>query len=193
MTVSHPCVNARYFPESDNQIRVKRQGLALSELKIRAKKLLKRQQSEDVIGTYFSATLKKKHWTDKDTIQLKDCQNLMAIRCGFDDWHHATKVLSGREGKDVGTFFHTNACEAFINLWFADYSEALSALGDGKFLVPYKRQYVVVDPAYLHAIGISNTVIAECLSGHPNIAGNYGTELWDKIAEVVVRHKTTLA
>lgn len=169
-------------------------NIALTELKIRAKKLLKQHQHDDVIARNFTSVIQKHRWDMQREIQLKDCQNLLAIRCGFRDWQHGYRVLAGKSGVDVGSFFHSVSCDAFINLWFAHYDQAKRALTQtaDTFLVPYKRQFVVVRKDYLRAIGLTDDVITDWQNHRFNAVEGYGHSVWDKAAEQVVRYKTQL-
>ncbi|WP_100642501.1 hypothetical protein [Alteromonas facilis] len=167
-------------------------GLALSELKIRAKKLLKRSASEDVISPQFAKIIKRQNWDMTRTLRLKDCQNLLAIQCGFSNWQSAHKTLSGEDVRSAGSFLHSVSCDALLNHWFASYDEAANVLqkDSAQYLVPYKHQFVVARFEYLKALGMANDDKSDLAQIAHNFVTGYGSAAWDRLAMRVVIHKT---
>lgn len=92
-------------------------------------------------------------------LKLRDCLNAVAREIGFDDFHHARRVLSGeaRPGDDFGTFWYAERSMGLLNQWFASYEEARAALAAAprrSFLLPYKRQFMVVEDDFIRELGL---------------------------------------
>src|SRR5690606_21881666 len=92
-------------------------------------------------------------------LRLRDCLNAVSREAGFDDFPHARRVLSGeaRPGDDFGTFWYAPACRGILNQWFATYEEARAALAATRrrsFLLPYRRQLMVVEDDFIRALGL---------------------------------------
>lgn len=180
---------------------------ALKELKIRAKKLLKAYQQDSLVLQPFDNILRKQKWSTRQELKLKDCQNLLAIKCGFKGWQEAQQTLTGKAstGKnlsqdnavDFSGFLHSSSCDVLLNHWFANYQEAkqMLATNPDKVLLPYKRQFVVVGSEYLHLIGLSQTTnatpdIANLLGSiKRDLLKSYGSDEWDELAKQVVTAK----
>lgn len=162
--------------------------LAVNELKIRAKLLLKALRSGHRPDWLSGSQSLRDEW------QLKDCQTLLAQKSGFRDWHHARLILSGEATRDVspdfGELWYARACGVLINQWFADYAPARQALlaEGGSCLFPYKRQFVVAAPLYTELLGLSEQTLAWHSLNHDLIDG-YGTPAWDLLALACLCHK----
>ncbi|BDX06853.1 hypothetical protein MACH26_23740 [Planctobacterium marinum] len=147
---------------------------AINELKIKAKKKLKSEQS---------AT---------EGLTLTDCQQSLAQKAGFSHWHHALEVLSGEpRNSDCGKLWHHPSCDVLLNLWFANYEEAHAALTKNldKFLLPYKTQFVLVTEEYLTLIGLTPQLQTELRNHGADLTRLGNTRLWDDIALRCIRHK----
>ncbi|MBL4763900.1 MAG: hypothetical protein JKX67_01250 [Colwellia sp.] len=130
--------------------------LALNEVKIQAKKLLKVLKVESDLQRIMPRTLNKLALTSLAELKLKHCLTIVSQQLGFDNWHHAQCVLSGRKKAsaplNTGTFFYPKGSGAFINEWCANYPEAKSTLinkSKSKYLLPYKNQFIVVTKDYI--------------------------------------------
>jgi len=170
-------------------------NLAIKELKIQAKKLLKIIKTGEKITTKMQQQLKALNLESIQEIKLKHCQFLVAKKYTFDSWQHALQVLSGNEigntSINLGTIFHSPRCDALINLWFANYPEAQTALAfdkNNRWLIPYKQQYIVVNKEYLKMVGIDNAFEEQwrCI-GHDLIKG-YNSESWDMLAMAALKN-----
>jgi hypothetical protein len=77
---------------------------------------------------------------------------------GFSNWEHGRRVLTGEAaaGDDMGTFWHSPSCNVLLNAWFARHDEARSALAAarGGYLLPYRRQFVVVQGEFIRELGL---------------------------------------
>lgn len=97
-------------------------------------------------------------------LRLRDCLNAVSKEAGFTDYAHARRVLNGeaRPGEDFGTFWYAPACAGLLNQWFASYEEARAALQATPrrpkerrlFLLPYKRQFMVVEDDFIRELGM---------------------------------------
>lgn len=169
--------------------------LALNELKTQAKKLLKVIKEKNEFENKIKLQLKKIQITSPNEVKLKHCLILVAQQLGFENWHHAQLVLSGNatltKNLDMGTVFYNNRCAAFINLWFSDYNQAKQALISNfeiSYLLPYKKQFIVVKKEYLLALNINEN--SHCLFAniHHDLYQGYNTPSWDELNYQVIRN-----
>ncbi|GAB2580816.1 hypothetical protein GCM10027034_09880 [Ramlibacter solisilvae] len=88
--------------------------------------------------------------------RLADCLHQAARAVGFQHWEHARRVLGGlaQPGEDMGSFWYAPACSALLNPWFADLGRARLARDEQSFLLPYRRQFVVVRGEFIRALGL---------------------------------------
>ncbi len=170
-------------------------NLAIKELKIQAKKLLKIIKAGDEIPTKMKRQLKALNLESIQEIKLKHCHFLVAKKYSFDNWQQAQQVLSGSELTsttiNMGTLFHSSRCDAFINLWFANYAEAESALAldkKNRWLIPYKHQYIVVNKEYLKMIGIDNAFDKQWRCINHDLVKGYNSESWDILAMAALKN-----
>lgn len=152
---------------------------SLAELKIRSKIMLKSAAQNnltviDIFSKYGSASGPYKH---------KDGLKLVSQRSGFRNWQHASHVLSGAAqiGDDMGTLWYNQKCQVFLNIWCRDYSDAKNQYFShpGKYIVPYKTQFVIVDNEYMMALGINIDSNDFATNEDRDLAGQYGTKTWD--------------
>ncbi len=124
----------------------------VQELKIQSKKLLKQSPvSPDLLRL-----------CQNESLQLKHCQRFIARQYGFFDWEHARQVLSceslnqsNTSAKGYGTFWYRDQCSVLLNHWCRHYEEAKDVLhSEGGYLLPYKKQFVVVKQQYLELLGV---------------------------------------
>ncbi len=145
----------------------------ITELKTRARLRLKglRQGAADA--------------TQSDT-RLRDCLNAVARDVGFLHWQQARHVLGGQATPtdDMGTFWHTRRCDGLLNHWFADHHRARDALAvsEHRVLVPYRRQFVVVDGNYLRELGLAIDDPAWARAQR-DLVHAYGSEAWLALSE----------
>ncbi|MDB6002332.1 MAG: hypothetical protein JWP52_4031 [Rhizobacter sp.] len=113
--------------------------------------------------------------------RLRDCLNLVARESGFLNWEQARHVLGGAavRGDDMGTFWHTPRCNGLLNHWFAGYDQAREALAvsDHRVLIPYRRQFIVVDGNYLRELDLDPDDAAWRLAER-DLVGAYGSAAW---------------
>ena len=152
---------------------------SLAELKIRSKIMLKSANQND------PGTLKlfSRNGTVAGPYKHKDGLKLVSKRAGFRNWQHASHVLSGSAqiGKDMGTLWYSQRCQVFLNIWCRDYADAKNQYlsHPGKFIVPFKTQFIIVDDEYMNALGIKIERGDFDTNEDRNLAGQYGTKNWD--------------
>jgi hypothetical protein len=141
--------------------------MALAELKVRARLRLNAARRA---GT-------------GDDRKLRHCLNEAAQAAGFAHWEHARHVLAGEAapGEDMGAFWHAPGCDALLNQWFADAATARAALRPGRYLLPFRRQFVVVEGPYLRELGLDPADPAWGAIAGDLVAG-YGTAAWRELA-----------
>jgi hypothetical protein len=111
--------------------------------------------------------------------KLRDCLHDVSRAAGFRDWEHARRVLSGlaRPGDDMGTFWHAPRCHSLINEWHADESRARAARTDGRFLLPYRRQFMVVQDDFIRELGLDPADPSWMAAGR-DLTSHYGSPAW---------------
>jgi hypothetical protein len=118
-------------------------------------------------------------------IKLRDCLNAVAREVGFTGWEHGRRVLGGQAAgnEDMGSFWHAPACHSLLNLWFARHGDAVAAMAvtRGTYLLPYRRQFMVVRDDFIREIGLGPADPA--WSGvQRDLAQAYGSEAWEALA-----------
>ena len=118
---------------------------------------------------------------DTQPERLRDCLIAVARETGFSGWEQALRVLGGQavSGDDMGTFWHAPRCNGLLSHWFAHHDQALEclALGAHRVLLPYRRQFVVVDDHYLRELGLSIGDAAWGEAGR-DLVQAYGSAAW---------------
>ncbi|USG61836.1 hypothetical protein NBZ79_02465 [Sneathiella marina] len=152
---------------------------SLAELKIRSKIMLK-SANQNNPGTI---ELFSRNGVAAGPYKHKDGLKLVSQWAGFKNWQHASHVLSGSSqiGEDMGTLWYTRRCQVFLNIWCRDYDEAKKQhlLHPGKYIVPFKTQFIIVDDDYMKALGIKMDMSDFDTNEEGNLAGQYGTKNWD--------------
>jgi hypothetical protein len=152
---------------------------ALAELKIRSKILLKAAGQNDPETT----RLLLNNGAHNGPFKHKDGLELVSKRAGFKNWRHASQILSGSAqiGEDMGTLWYDNRCQVFLNIWCRNYAEAKEqlALQVDKIMVPYKKQFIIVDNDYVRALGLDTDMANFTTEINRDLAGSYGTSIWD--------------
>lgn len=165
---------------------------ALNELKTQAKKLLKSCKQHDSEALARIDKWHKYLQVVESDLKLKHCQLLLAKELGFSDWQHIQKILSGGANKakielNFGSLFHSTACSAFINQWFAHYDDAKKA-SDGKdFIFPYKRQFIVASTDYMQALGLTEMDLKS--SNEQDLFACYPSDAWDDLTLKVLKSR----
>ncbi len=175
-------------------------NIALNEVKTQAKRLLKSLNGKQPISVKLTLQMKRLGLTLAGEIKLKHCLVMVSQQLGFENWHHAQLILSGNEQPhsqtDMGSFFYNNACGVFLNLWFATIEEAQQALSSNpknRWLLPYKKQFIVVERNYLIALNLSADTLSLCSAIQHDLYQGYNTEIWDSIAYEVIRHRKIIS
>lgn len=113
--------------------------------------------------------------------RLRDCLIQVSRELGFQNWDHARRVLGGQAepGDDFGAFWHAPRCNGLLSHWFASHVRAHEALSAGahRVLLPYRKQFVVVDEHYLRELGLSIDDPAWAVIGR-DLACGYGSQAW---------------
>ena len=121
----------------------------------------------------------------RSDLRLRDALTQVSRELGFAHWEHARRVLSGlaEPGEDLGAFWHAPRCNGLLSHWFARHADACEALAAGahRVLLPYRKQFVVVDEHYLRELGLSIDDPAWGDLGR-DLALGYGTAAWLALA-----------
>ena len=137
-------------------------GALVTELKTRARLGLKAIRAGDLgllqrakVGIGRAAA-QPPEW------KLRHCLTLAANEAGFTTWEQARRVLGGQAtaGDDMGAGWHAPRCNGLLSHWFADHARARICLAEmpRSVLLPYRRQFVVVDENYLRELGVPRAV-----------------------------------
>ena len=162
--------------------------LAIEEVKIRAKKLLKQLRSGQSLG-WITVQRASEDW------QLKHIQLLLARQLGFGDWQHAHQILSGAvhgDAKvDFGQLWYERACGTLVNHWFADYQEARQTLHtlEDHCLYPFRHQFVVAAPLYAELLGLPALTSPEWQQTNRDLVKGYGGSGWQQLTLRRICHK----
>lgn len=168
--------------------------LALNEVKRVSKGLLKKikHEPEHIKQQLKLAPVRS---FDHET-KLKDCQQYVAILCGFKSWQQCHRYLTEKPGSTEqmapGKLWYSRACDVLLNNWFASLPEAraFQSEASNRFLLPFETQFVVVQSQYLNLIGISEDKLDLFDAIQNNLVGaEFSTEK-DQLARCVIRHKT---
>ena len=130
-----------------------------NELKIRAEILQKQVTAGDARALARVRVLGKAE--DAAPLQRKHCLAVVAREVGFSSWNHALRVLRGDDREaDFGTLLHDREAGGTLNAWFTTHAEARAHLdarrvaGECVYLLAYKRQFFVVEEAFVSALGL---------------------------------------
>lgn len=113
-------------------------------------------------------------------LRLRDCLHEAARKVGFTHWDHARQVLGGMAmpGGDMGSFWHAPRCSVLINQWYADRHLAHEAHTlTGGFLLPYRRQYMVVQDEFIRELGLDPADPAWS-EVQRDLVSHYGSAAW---------------
>jgi len=170
--------------------------LAINEVKIQAKKLLKALKVDDNLVQKMQIPLKKAAVASIDELKLKHCLSLVSIELGFTNWHQAKDVLSGVKPlsgvTNMGSFFYPEGCGGFINEWFVDYQLAKDTIdksSQSKWLLPYKSQYIVVEYNYIRVFNLPAKLTPLWTELAHNMVAGYNSPAWDKLACGIIKNR----
>ncbi len=96
--------------------------------------------------------LAKQASSDDAPLKHREALAEIAKQLGFNGWSHAVHVIEGKETRDYGTVLYGAAGATYPNIWEADLDGARAIRQEhGGFLLPYKTQFLIVEPSYLDA------------------------------------------
>lgn len=173
--------------------------LSSAELKIQAKKLLQALHVNNVLAATMKKSLEQFALRSVDDLQLKHSLTIVSQQLGFIHWHHANAVLSGDnktiEPLDMGTFFYPSNCHGLTNEWFSDYKLAQTTLKNAKgrqWLLPYKKQFIVVGQSYIDEFNISPTLALLWNTVNHDMVSSYPSTAWDELVCAIIRNRPRL-
>ena len=141
----------------------------VENVKHRARLLQQRAQASNPEALAVLRTLPELHALSDEalleTLQRRHCLAALAKALGFGSWPHAKSVLSGEAllrpneqahaAPDLGTLMHRELGGAYWNIWSASYAEARDIRAEhGGYLLPYRKQFLIVETHYLEALGL---------------------------------------
>lgn len=172
--------------------------LAIHEVKLQAKKLLKHIKTNDQLTPKVQRILRKQGVSALADIKLKHCLTAVSQHFGFSNWHHCQAILSGSHTEsiiDYGTLFYSDSCGSFINQWFSTYSEAKLVFlkqRDTSYLIPYKTQFVVVKREFIDNLFNSTDIFAQFKKVEHDLHTSYNSNEWDYLAFQVLKKNPIL-
>lgn len=111
------------------------------------------QSAAEVVKKFFQDLTEGELAASADT-----CAEAVVLRrCGLKSRGMAHDLLTARlsPGDDYGDFWYEPTTDIYLNHWCRQYDEARAVLAArGGYLLPYRRQFVVVSPGYIKAIGL---------------------------------------
>jgi hypothetical protein len=152
----------------------------ITELKIRARLGLNALHAGDTALLDRARAVSGLSMPEQTPWKLRHTLSLAARSVGFRTWDQARNVLGGQAspGDDMGAFWHSPRCESLLNHWFADVEAARVLLlkRPSLILLPYRKQFVVVDSPYLIALGMDPDAWAN--EGCLDMVQAYGSPAW---------------
>lgn len=122
--------------------------------------------------------------------KLRDLLHAVSREVGFAHWEHARRVLGGLAlpGEDMGTFWYSPRTAALLNEWHATPAAAQAARAgrEDLFLLPYKRQAVLVREPFIVELGLDPAHPAWDAAGRDLVAA-YGAPPWTELAALRLR------
>ncbi len=92
---------------------------------------------------------------DGESLQRRHCLKAVATKLGFRSWAHARDVLERLETRELGMLMYRETGGGITNIWSASYDQARSIRREtGGFLLPYGRQFQIVEPTYVAWLGL---------------------------------------
>lgn len=156
----------------------------INELKTRARLGLNAIEAGDPQLLERAAKVSGVRMAMPDHWKLRHAFTLVARSVGFRTWDQARIALGGlaQPGDDMGTFWHAPRCMGILNHWFAHYGDARDALGKmpGHALVPYRRQFIVVNQPYLRELGLDEAA-SNATNEALDLVALYGSERWQAL------------
>jgi hypothetical protein len=157
----------------------------IGELKTRARLGLHALEAGDQHLLERAAKVSGVRMATPDSWKLRHAFALVARSVGFRTWEQARVALGGeaRPGDDMGTFWHAPRCMGILNHWFAHYEAARDALAQmpGHALVPYRRQYIVVNEAYWRELGLGDAWPDDTDAAPLDLVAMYGSARWQAL------------
>ncbi len=170
--------------------------LALNEVKTQAKKLLKALRANNDLHDKVNISLQNMSLPTVDELQLKHCLTYVSQQLGFDNWHHAQGILSGDQNSNLtlnmGSFFYPKGAGSFINEWFSDYQQAKNALESQettKWLLPYKKQFIVVESNYIDVFQLNNKLSMLWAEINFDMIAGYKSKAWDRLTCEIIKNR----
>lgn len=163
----------------------------LDELKVRARLRLNAHkaagESSEAAGAARAVAADVQ--SERPSPKLRDYLNIVSREAGFAHWEQARRVLGGLAvpGEDMGCFWHAPGCQSLLNAWYANHGDARAGLQaasharPGAVLLPYRRQFVVVDAPYLRALGLDPQDPDWAAAQH-DLVRSYGSGAWLALA-----------
>jgi hypothetical protein len=88
-------------------------------------------------------------------MRRRHCLAVLANEYGFDGWGHLKRIVEGAVDGDFGTGLYSRDCFSHWNIWSASYDEAKAIREEhGGFLLPYEKQFLIVDRYFIDTIGL---------------------------------------
>jgi hypothetical protein len=159
----------------------------ITELKTRARLRLNSHKSSAASTAPRAAPSPDAATTE---LRLRDCLNQVSHDVGFANWDQARQVLGGlaQADQDMGTIWYAPRCAGLLSHWFAHHDDAKLALATAghRVLLPYKRQFIVVDGHFIRELGMQAEDPAWHAAGR-DLAQAYGGAAWLDLCEKRLR------
>lgn len=159
----------------------------IREVKTRARLLVNAvEQAQPKVLAQAQRVCETQRWPWPERLQIKHGLNIVSAQIGFEHWEHARRVLGAEAvpGDDMGTFWYTQECSVLLNHWYADHRHACDQLAADpqSFLLPYRRQFVVVRRPWLEVIGAADEGLWS--EAGRDAVRSAGSASWVRLAEL---------
>lgn len=169
--------------------------LAIKEVKIQAKKLNKQLKSGDQVSKNVVLKMKRLHINTTE-IKLKDCLNVVSIQLGFQHWRQAHQFFSGSADNKLptnwGTYLYPDRGDVFINEWFSSYANAKQIVSEhlpSKWLLPYKKQFIVVGQDYIDCFNLNSQLTELWRYIANDMQASYNSKAWDHLTAAILKQR----
>jgi hypothetical protein len=91
----------------------------------------------------------------REQLRRRHCLSALAHALGLDGWQHLSVLWHEPAARDFGTLLYSPSCGGHWNVWSAAYDEAREIRAQhGGYLLPYRQQFVIVEPSFIEDLGL---------------------------------------
>ena len=116
----------------------------------------------------------------RERVRRRHCLALQARALGLNGWSHLSALWNEPAAREFGTLFYPASFAGHWNIWSAAYDEARAIRAQhGGYLLPYRQQFLIVEPAFIADLGLDPDAPEWACMGRD----------WVEPRDVVARHR----